>query len=173
MRRAAIILLLTVLTCAQVFAYNDHRGHNLDSLERVVAKWTPDAIDKGSDEEMISLNNAYRNLMLGYQKLNQEKFLFYARKALSVSKPRGWRFADADAYRYIGQYFYFREQWDSAGVYFNAIRKITEAKHCRELGAYQCKGYDTYGPFKFVGGIAKGHPNGEEINGAVEFYQAL
>ena len=60
-----------------------------------------------------------------------------------------------------------------AGVYFNAIRKITEAKHCRELGAYQCKGYDTYGPFKFVGGIAKGHPNGEEINGAVEFYQAL
>ena len=46
-----------------------------------------------------------------------------------------------------------------AGVYFNAIRKITEAKHCRELGAYQCKGYDTYGPFIIVGGIAKGHPN--------------
>ena len=46
-----------------------------------------------------------------------------------------------------------------AGVYVNAIRKITEAKHCRELGAYQCKGYDTYGPFIIVGGIAKGHPN--------------
>ena len=60
-----------------------------------------------------------------------------------------------------------------AGVYFNAIRKITEAKHCRELGAYQCKGYDTYGPFRLVGGIAKGHPSEEEINGAVAFYQAL
>ena len=60
-----------------------------------------------------------------------------------------------------------------AGVYFNAIRRITEAKHCRELGAYQCRGYDTYGPFKLVGGIAKGHPSEEEINGAVAFYQAL
>ena len=60
-----------------------------------------------------------------------------------------------------------------AGVYFNAIRKITEAKRCREIGAYQCKGYDTYGPFKLVGGIAKGHPNEEEIKGAVAFYQTL
>ena len=60
-----------------------------------------------------------------------------------------------------------------AGVYFNAIRKITEAKNCRELGAYQCLGYDTFGPFKLVGGIAKDHPNEEEINGAVEFYQQL
>ena len=60
-----------------------------------------------------------------------------------------------------------------AGVYFNAIRKITEAKHCRELGAYQCKGYDTYGPFKLVGGIAKGHPTEEEISAAVDFYMAL
>ena len=60
-----------------------------------------------------------------------------------------------------------------AGVYFNAIRKITETKHCRELGAYQCKGYDTYGPFKLVGGIAKGHPTEEEIEGAVRFYLAL
>ena len=59
------------------------------------------------------------------------------------------------------------------GVYFNAIRRITEAKHCRELGAYQCLGYDTYGPFKLVGGIAKGHPNEEEIKGAVAFYQGL
>ena len=60
-----------------------------------------------------------------------------------------------------------------ARVYFNAIRKITETKHCRELGAYQCKGYDTYGPFKLVGGIAKGHPTEEEIEGAVRFYLAL
>ena len=59
------------------------------------------------------------------------------------------------------------------GVYFKAIRKITEAKNCRELGAYQCLGYDTFGPFKLVGGIAKGHPTEEEIKGAVAFYQTL
>lgn len=59
------------------------------------------------------------------------------------------------------------------GVYFDAIRKIIKAKECRELGSYQCLGYDTFGPFKLVGGIAKGHPNDEEIEGAVQFYKKL
>ena len=60
-----------------------------------------------------------------------------------------------------------------SGVYFEAIRKITKAKKCHELGAYQCLGYDTFGPFKMVGGIAKGHPNDEEIAEAVKFYQTI
>ena len=60
-----------------------------------------------------------------------------------------------------------------SGVYFDAIRKITRAKKCRELGAYQCLGYDTFGPFKLVGGIAKGHPNEADLAGAVEFFQKI
>ena len=58
-------------------------------------------------------------------------------------------------------------------VYFGAIRKIAKAKNCRELGVYQCLGYDTFGPFKMVGGIAKGHPNKEEIVSAVSFYREI
>ena len=57
-----------------------------------------------------------------------------------------------------------------SGVYFDAIRKITRAKKCRELGAYQCLGYDTFGPFKLVGGIAKSHPDEADLAGAVEFF---
>lgn len=60
-----------------------------------------------------------------------------------------------------------------SGVYFDAIRKITRAKGCRELGAYQCLGYDTFGPFKLVGGIAKGHPDEADIAGAVEFFRRI
>ena len=60
-----------------------------------------------------------------------------------------------------------------SGLYFDAIGKITEAKQCHRLGAYQCLGFDTFGPFKLVGGIAKGHPNGKEIAAAVEFYQTI
>ena len=91
MRKNGIILLLTVLSGWQVFAYNDHRGHNLDSLERAVARWTPDAMDKASDTDLVTLNRAYRDLMLGYSALNSEKCVFYARKALSISEPRGWK----------------------------------------------------------------------------------
>lgn len=59
------------------------------------------------------------------------------------------------------------------GNYFDAIRKITTAKRCREIGTYQCLGFDTFGPFKLVGGIAKGHPTEEEIKSAVKFYEGL
>ncbi len=114
------LLLAAALPALPASAYNDHRGHNLDSLERVVARWTPDAVDRASDQELVELNRAYRDLMLGYQQLNQEKFLFYARKALQISRPRGWEAANADATRYIGQYFYSHEQYDSALVYFNS-----------------------------------------------------
>lgn len=41
------------------------------------------------------------------------------------------------------------------------------------LGEYFCRGYDTYGPFKLVGGIAKGRPNQEELEQAKQFYDSL
>ena len=129
MRKNGIILLLTVLSGWQVFAYNDHRGHNLDSLERAVARWTPDAMDKASDTDLVTLNRAYRDLMLGYSALNSEKCVFYARKALSISEPRGWEEANADACRYLGQCFWAAEQYDSSMVYYrkalSAVERMT------------------------------------------------
>ena len=42
-----------------------------------------------------------------------------------------------------------------------------------EIGEYRCQGYDTFGPFKLVGGIAKGHPTVDEIQKVVKFYKNL
>ena len=61
----------------------------------------------------------------------------------------------------------------NARRFLKGIREIAEKKHCRELGAYHCLGFDTFGPFKLVGGIAKGHPTEEEIAGATKFYREL
>ena len=55
----------------------------------------------------------------------------------------------------------------------NSIRKIADAKMANVVGQYGCTGYDTFGPFKLVGGVAKGHPDAAEIAGAVSFYQDL
>jgi flavodoxin len=57
--------------------------------------------------------------------------------------------------------------------YCNAVRKIAEKKKARILGEYGCLGYDTVGPFKLIGGIAKGHPDKTDIQKAVEFYAGL
>ena len=105
-------------------AYKDHRGHNLDSLEREVGRWTPQAVDIASDDELVTLNRACRDLMLGYSALNGEKCVFYAHKALSISEPRGWEEANADAYRYIGQCLWASGQYDSSLFYY---RKALDA----------------------------------------------
>lgn len=54
-----------------------------------------------------------------------------------------------------------------------AAREIADAKQCICLGTYFCKGYDTYGPFRLIGGIAKGHPNHNEIAAAIRFFAGL
>ncbi|QQK06949.1 flavodoxin domain-containing protein [Miniphocaeibacter halophilus] len=41
------------------------------------------------------------------------------------------------------------------------------------LGAYNCKGYDTYGPFKIIGGVAKGHPNEKDVEKGKEFLDEI
>jgi flavodoxin len=69
--------------------------------------------------------------------------------------------------------FYIYTHGAPKGMFLNAVRKIAEQKHCREIGSYHCLGFDTFGPFKLVGGIAKGHPTEEEIKEAVAFYQKL
>ena len=59
------------------------------------------------------------------------------------------------------------------GGFLKGIRSVTKKKHCREIGRYHCYGFDTFGPFGKIGGIAKGHPTEKEIAGAVRFYKAL
>lgn len=66
---------------------------------------------------------------------------------------------------------------DTCGVkrnsYTDAIRKIAETKGAQILGSYGCLGFDTFGPFKLVGGIAKGHPDDKDISDVLDFYHKL
>ncbi|MEM4500245.1 MAG: flavodoxin family protein [Candidatus Woesearchaeota archaeon] len=54
-----------------------------------------------------------------------------------------------------------------------AIRKKLKQKHFEILGEFSCKGYDTYGFLKLIGGINKNHPNEEDIRRAEEFAKKL
>ena len=64
----------------------------------------------------------------------------------------------------------------ASGIYFSkfhqSILKFVE-KHARVDGKFGCKGYDTFGPFKLVGGIAKGHPDNKDLQNAVGFVKNL
>lgn len=71
------------------------------------------------------------------------------------------------------QVFFLHTAGDPREGHNAAAKAIADARHCTTLGTYFCKGFDTYGPFKLIGGIAKGHPTDDEITGAVEFYGKL
>ena len=54
-----------------------------------------------------------------------------------------------------------------------AFQSIEEVVKSKVVGKFSCKGYDTFGPFKLVGGIAKGHPNDKDLADAVTFYKGI
>ena len=139
--RKCLLLCLAALAVLPAAGYIDHRGHNLDSLERAVARWTPDAVDRASEQDLIGLNNAFRELMQGYLVLNGEKSAFYARRALAISRAQGWAAAEADAYRHIGLNFYGSEQYDSAMVYFRAALAATERMAAGAVSPTAPEGY--------------------------------
>lgn len=59
------------------------------------------------------------------------------------------------------------------GGYTAEIKSIAERAHCTYAGDYGCKGYTTFGPLKLFGGVSKGHPDGAEIQGAIDFFVNL
>ena len=54
-----------------------------------------------------------------------------------------------------------------------AVSAAAAEKGSRVLGSFACRGYDTFGPFKLVGGIAKGRPDARDLQNAREFYASL
>lgn len=57
--------------------------------------------------------------------------------------------------------------------YTKAIRDALADKNANILGEYGCFGFNTFGPFKLIGGIAKNHPTNTEIQNAIDFYNNL
>ncbi len=55
----------------------------------------------------------------------------------------------------------------------NHFKGILEKKGYEVLGDFNCLGYDTYGPLKYVGGKNKGRPNEEDISSAKEFVRSV
>lgn len=57
--------------------------------------------------------------------------------------------------------------------YTNAIRDSIKDKSANILGEYGCFGFNTFGPFKLIGGIAKNHPSQDELQSCLEFYNSI
>ncbi len=138
--------------------YSNHHGNTKKLLDAIAAVEEVTLIDV-TEQQYTDLSSYDR---IGFA--SGIYFTSFAKQVLS--------FADAHLPE-NKDVFYIYTHGAPVGGFLKGIREIAEKKHCRELGAYHCLGFDTFGPFKLVGGIAKGHPTEKEIADAVKFYQGL
>ena len=138
--------------------YSEHHGNTKKLLDAIAAK---------HDVTLINVTKQPETDLSGYDRIGLASGIYYssfAKQLLAYAQEHLPENKDV---------FYIFTHGAPKGLFLTAIRQIAEQKKCRELGSYHCQGFDTFGPFRLVGGIAKGHPTEAEIAGAVSFYESL
>lgn len=138
--------------------YSRHHGNTLKVLEAMAGEGEVDLIDV-TTRQTVRLEEydciGFASGIYGFE--FQKAVVEFARQYLPQSKPVFF------VYTYGG----------AKGNGPKAVAEIAKEKNCPILGEFSCKGYDTFGPFKLVGGIAKGHPNARDLEEACSFYRNL
>ena len=138
--------------------YSKHHGNTKKLLDAIAEKHPVTLIDVTAQPDAD---------LSGYERIGFASGIYYSAFAKQIIS-----FANAHLPE-RKDVFYIYTHGAPKGDFLKAMREIADKKHCREIGEYRCQGFDTFGPFKLVGGIAKGHPTEEEIEGAVTYYQQL
>ena len=141
-----------------IIYYSEHHGNTKKLLDAIAEKHPVTLIDVTAQPDAD---------LSGYERIGFASGIYYSAFAKQIIS-----FANAHLPE-RKDVFYSYTHGAPKGDFLKAMREIADKKHCREIGEYRCQGFDTFGPFKLVGGIAKGHPTEEEIKGAVTFYQQL
>ena len=138
--------------------YSEHHGNTKKLLDAIAAQHDVDLVDitKNPSADLSGYDRIGFASGIYYSGFAKQ-IIAYAEKKLPDEKP----------------VFFIYTHGAPKGDFLKGIRAVTQQKNCPEIGEYRCQGYDTFGPFKLVGGIAKGHPTADEIRKAVEFYKGL
>ena len=138
--------------------YSRHHGNTRKVLEAMAAEGQIDLIDV-TRRQPVRLDEydcvGFASGIYGFE--FQKAVVEFARQYLPAGKPVFF------VYTYGGM----------KGSGTKAVAEVAAEKGCPVLGEFGCNGYDTFGPFKLVGGIAKGRPNAQDLEKARRFYREL
>ena len=138
--------------------YSRHHGNTLKVLKAMAGEGQADLID-------VTTRQAVR--LEAYDRIGFASGIYYGSFQKSVLQFARQYLPEGKATFFVYTYGMFRPG------YAKAIGQIAQEKGCPVLGSFGCKGYDTFGPFKLLGGIAKGHPNVRDLENARRFYREL
>lgn len=138
--------------------YSRHHGNTLKVLQAMAAEGDVELIDVTA-RQAVRLDDydcvGFASGIYGFD--FQKSVIAFARQYLPQGKPVFF------VYTYGG----------AKGSGTKTMKEIAAEKNCPVLGEFGCKGYDTFGPFKLIGGIAKGRPTARDLENARRFYRAL
>ena len=138
--------------------YSRHHGNTLKVLEAMAAEGSVDLIDVTTRQAVQLKEYDCIGFASGiYGATFHKAVAAFARQYLPAGKPVFF------VYTYGG----------AKGSGARAVAVVAREKNCPVLGEFSCKGYDTFGPFKLVGGIAKGHPDEKDPEKARCFYREI
>ena len=138
--------------------YSRHHGNTRKVLEAMAREGEIDLIDVTARQAIRLEEYDCVGLASGIYGFEVQKAVVeFARQYLPQGKP----------------VFFVYTYGASKGSGANALAEIAGEKGCPVLGEFGCKGYDTFGPFKLVGGISKGHPDARDLENARRFYREI
>jgi flavodoxin len=71
------------------------------------------------------------------------------------------------------QAFVFSTSGSGGTKQHTAFKELLESRGFTIVGEFSCKGWDTVGPFRLIGGVNKGRPNEEDLEHARVFAHGL
>ena len=121
--------------------YNDHRDRKLDSLENVVAGWTPERLANAPFETRADVCLSFSQLMYGYERINPDRSMYAARRAYDLGNELKSLYQPYLASKFIGQLFYNKEQYDSTIFYYRVALGYLDRMAAGEAGPDTPEGY--------------------------------
>lgn len=82
-------------------------------------------------------------------------------------------FAEGLPHRPGGRAFVFSTSGRGGTGFHRKLKGILAAKGYTVVGEFACKGWDTYSIFKYIGGLNKGRPDGDDLEAAAAFARGL
>lgn len=141
-----------------IIYYSKHHGNTKKLL---------DEIAKAQQVTLIDITKPIEQNLSDYDAIGFASGIYYSKFQKSLLK-----FAEESLPNNKKTFFIYTYGAEKKG-YTNAISQAVKKHNAEILGEYGCFGFNTFGPFKLIGGIAKGHPDQSDLSGAVEFFKKL
>ena len=135
-----------------------HHGNTEKVLNKIKEKFPETVLIKAGDFNPDDFNR--------YEAIGFASGIFYFKFAKSVDK----LFEQALVSGVQKLFFIYTAGAVNAG-FEKTLRKKTEQSGKICMGIFGCKGFDTFGPLKLIGGLNKNRPNEKDFKNAIDFFE--